>query len=95
MDILRSLLVSFQSVLLDLAKANAEKGEAGVPFVSIVELEDQIARTIDELYERGLYQESDAETAARTQRKQAHAQKLVDFLAILRGRAGELAQPPP
>jgi hypothetical protein len=93
-DILQGFLVNFQSVLLDLSKASAEKGQPAVPFVAIIELENQIAKTIDELFDRGLYQESDTETAVRLQRREAHAQKLVDFLAILRGRAAEPPQPP-
>jgi hypothetical protein len=91
-DILKALLGSFQSVLLDLAKGSAEKGQSTVPFLDLVQLEDQIANTIDNLSERGLYPEADQETSARLQRREAHAQKLVEFLSVLKQRLSDWNQ---
>jgi hypothetical protein len=77
-DVLRALILNFQSVFMVLVKEFAENGESSVPIQGILPIEHQIAKTIDELFERGLYPESDSETKARLQRRELHTKKLND-----------------
>jgi hypothetical protein len=85
-DILRALLTTFQSVLFALSKESAEKGQTIVSLLSIIQLEDQISSTIDDLTDRGLYLEESSETQTRVDRRESHARKLVDFLTVLQKR---------
>jgi hypothetical protein len=85
-DILRALLTTFQSLLLSLSKESAQKGLTTVSILSIIQLEDQINSTIDDLTERGLYFEADSETQARLDRREEHARQMVAFLTVLQKR---------
>jgi hypothetical protein len=83
---LKVLLTNFQDVLLTLAKGNAERGRPDVAVMHVIELEDQITRTIDDMVERRLYPEDEHEQHTRIVRREEHTRKIIDFLTFLKAQ---------
>jgi hypothetical protein len=85
-DLLLELLDNCQSILLELSKESAQKGQPNVSVLEIVQLEDHITQTVDSFIERGLYPETESDAQARLEKREVHAQRLVDFLGVLQRR---------
>jgi hypothetical protein len=84
--VLKVLLTNFQDVLLTLARGNAERGRPDVAVLHVIDLEDQITRTIDDMVERGLYPEDENEQHTRIVRREEHTRKIIDFLTFLKAQ---------
>jgi hypothetical protein len=85
-DLLKTLLPNYQAALFTFAKGSAGHGQSTVSVLQLIELEDQIAKAIDGLSERGMFPEDDAATHARVQIREAHTRKVIEFLQLLKGR---------
>jgi hypothetical protein len=87
-DILKNILVNFQSILLKISKDYAGRGQTGVPVLAILQFADQIAKTIDDMTRRGLYPEEPDEEQARIQKRQQHASKMIALLEAMKTQQG-------
>jgi predicted nucleic acid-binding Zn-ribbon protein len=85
-DSLKPLLSNYQTALFAFSKGSAEQGQSTISVLQLIELEDQIAKAIDGLAERGIFPEDDAATHARVQTRENHTRKVIDFLQLLKGR---------
>lgn len=82
-EILKIVLPSFQSLILDLCKDAAEKGETDIAITTVFELEQKIIKIIDSLRQRGVYPETEEETLRTLESIQTHQQKIHDFIKEL------------
>jgi hypothetical protein len=91
-DIIKTLLSNCELALLSIAKAAADKGQIAVSLLPLIELEDDLAKTIEKLNEKGDYPESQEEARERMAAQHAHAGKVIQFLTALKNRTeGQLA----
>jgi hypothetical protein len=70
--------------LLRIAKESGDKGRVDVSILSLMDLEEQISKLIDNLSERGLYPETEENGEARKARQQQHTLKVIQFLKALK-----------
>ena len=64
-------------------------GEMNVTMTSVLDIEDQIQRRIDDLCERGMFPESDSDCSARIAFIENHTKKIVEFLRTIGSQESE------
>ena len=82
-EILKIVLPSFQSLILELCKDAAQRGETDVAITTVFELEQKVIKIIDSLRQRGVYPETEEETLRSLENAQTHQQKIHDFIKEL------------
>jgi hypothetical protein len=86
--LLKFVLDTVAKVLVDISAKALEEGSPSVPITSLLELEEQIRKIIEDLHDRGMYPETDDEADQRMQEIHAHTARAIDFLSSIMPNSG-------
>lgn len=78
--IMKLIITKVQKTLDTLAIASAKQGSLSVPFMTVVDIEDQLSKIIEDLHDRGLYPEQPSESDARMKATEEHMSKVLAFV---------------
>lgn len=78
--LLKFLLQKMQDTLNQISMKAVRAGSASIPIMALIDLEDQISKIIEDLHAKGMYPESEEESAARMSIVEEHTAKVLQFL---------------
>ena len=84
-DILRVVVKHTMEAIQATCLAAAKQGNPSVSLISMIDIESQIQKIVEDLGKRGMFPESDEVTEERVLATQAHTLKVIKFLKELRG----------
>ena len=85
--VLQSILSNTIEVMNGYCKNAVENGQISVSLLQVLDIEDQISKLICDMEDRNLYPESEQQLQQRHQRIEAHNQKIVGFLELIKSAA--------
>lgn len=83
-EILKTILGNFSEALLASCLEAPQKGQQAVSIFDLMTMEEEASKIIEKLQGSDMYPETDEMKDKREKRTQAHAQKLAQFLTILK-----------
>ena len=84
-DVLRVVVKHTMEALQNACLASAKQGNPNVSLISLIDIEAQIQKIIDDLGQRRMFPESDEDAEKRVMATQMHTLKIIEFLKVLRG----------
>ena len=81
--LLKSIMKTFSTRILDVAKESITSGNANVSIFKLIDLEEEISKTIESLESKEMYPEAEQERNNRIQKTKAHSTKLSQYLQLL------------
>jgi ABC-type transporter Mla subunit MlaD len=87
-QLLKFLLDTVGKILVEISGSAIREDSTWVPITSLLEIEDQVRKIIEDLHERGMYPETDEEADQRLQETQAHTVRVMDFLRSIMPSSG-------
>lgn len=88
-DVLRVVIKHTMESLQKACMTSAKQGSPSVSLISLIDVESQIQKIIDDLSGRGMFPESDEAAEQRVMATQLHTLKIIEFLKALRGEEAE------
>ena len=81
--ILKLILSKLQRTLDTLVISSATQGSLSVPFMTMVDIEDQISKIIEDLHDRGLFPERPEQSEKRMKDTEEHMSRVLVFVKAL------------
>ncbi|OHT12311.1 hypothetical protein TRFO_17891 [Tritrichomonas foetus] len=86
-DFLKNILSKLQTLMVETCNDALSKGLTDVSIMSVIDIEQQVLKIIEDMHNGGMYPETDEEAGSRATIIEMHTKKILNFLKGFVGEA--------